>query len=162
MTTPREKIPTALGSLLNDATAHAAGFLEELPELRLASTDTAEELHKVEGLIGAPPIGVLVGEERHVTIDRALRFLGLGTANLHTVPADAQRRMRADTLSAALAESSAPTIVCAQAGNVNTGAVDSLRAICDAAREVGAWVHIDGPSGCGLLPARLCGISSKE
>ena len=102
---------------------------------------------EVDGLVGAPPIRVIVGEERHVTIDRALRFLGLGTANLQTVPADAQGRMRADALRDVLAESSGPTIVCAQAGNVNTGAVDPLRTICAAAQEAGAWVHVDGAFG---------------
>jgi glutamate/tyrosine decarboxylase-like PLP-dependent enzyme len=102
---------------------------------------------EADGLVGAPPIRIIIGEERHVTIDRALRFLGLGTANLRTVPADGQGRMRADALEDALAESSEPTIVCAQAGNVNTGAVDPLRAICAAAREVGAWVHVDGAFG---------------
>jgi len=102
---------------------------------------------EVDGLVGAPPVRIIVGEERHVTIDRALRFLGLGTTNLRTVSADAQGRMRADALRDALAESSGPTIVCAQAGNVNTGAVDPLRAICDAAHEVDAWVHVDGAFG---------------
>jgi glutamate/tyrosine decarboxylase-like PLP-dependent enzyme len=102
---------------------------------------------EIDGLVGAPPIRVIVGEERHVTIDRALRFLGLGTTNLRTVPADAQGRMRADALRDALSESSGPTIVCAQAGNVNTGAVDPLRSICAAAQEAGAWVHIDGAFG---------------
>ena len=102
---------------------------------------------EADGLVGAPQIRIILGEERHVTIDRALRFLGLGTANLRTVPADGQGRMRADALEDALAESSGPTIVCAQAGNVNTGAVDPLRAICAAAREVGAWVHVDGAFG---------------
>jgi glutamate/tyrosine decarboxylase-like PLP-dependent enzyme len=102
---------------------------------------------EADGLVGAPPIRIILGEERHVTIDRALRFLGLGTSNLRTVPADGQGRMRADALEDALAKSSGPTIVCAQAGNVNTGAVDPLRAICAAAREVGAWVHVDGAFG---------------
>jgi glutamate/tyrosine decarboxylase-like PLP-dependent enzyme len=271
MTTPTESTPTALRSLLNDATAHAAVFLEELPVRRVAPTATAEALreelggplpdsprdprqviadlaraaepglmatpggrffgfviggslpaalaadwltsawdqnaglyvaapaasvieevcgtwlielfglpqkvsygfvtgcqmanftalaaarHSVleavgwdveaDGLVGAPPIRIIAGEERHVTIDRALRFLGLGTANLRTVPADGRGRMRADALSAALAEVSGPTIVCAQAGNVNTGAVDPLRSICEAAHEVGAWVHVDGAFG---------------
>jgi glutamate/tyrosine decarboxylase-like PLP-dependent enzyme len=271
MTTPTERTQTALRSLLNDATAHATGFLEELPERRVAPTATAEELRKglggslpdsprdprrvvaelakavepglmataggrffgfviggnlpaalaadwltsawdqnaglyvaapaasvveevcgawlvellglpetvsygfvtgcqmanftalaaarhhvleevgwdveVDGLVGAPPIRVIVGEERHVTIDRALRFLGLGTANLRSVPADDQGCMRPDALGATLAKSSEPTIVCAQAGNVNTGAVDPLHAICDAARETGAWVHVDGAFG---------------
>jgi glutamate/tyrosine decarboxylase-like PLP-dependent enzyme len=102
---------------------------------------------EVDGLVGAPPIRIIVGEERHVTIDRALRFLGLGTANLRTVPADDQGRMRAEALRDALTESSGPTIVCAQAGNVNTGAVDPLRSICVAAKEAGAWVHVDGAFG---------------
>jgi glutamate/tyrosine decarboxylase-like PLP-dependent enzyme len=102
---------------------------------------------EADGLAGAPPVRVIVGEERHVTIDRALRFLGLGTASLSTVPADDQGRMRADALGDALARSSGPTIVCAQAGNVNTGAVDPLGAICDAAHEAGAWVHVDGAFG---------------
>jgi glutamate/tyrosine decarboxylase-like PLP-dependent enzyme len=102
---------------------------------------------EVDGLVGAPPIRIIVGEERHVTIDRALRFLGLGTANLRTVPADDQGRMRAEALRDALTESSGPTIVCAQAGNVNTGAVDPLRSICAAAKKAGAWVHVDGAFG---------------
>jgi glutamate/tyrosine decarboxylase-like PLP-dependent enzyme len=102
---------------------------------------------EADGLVGAPPFQVIVGEERHVTIDRALRFLGLGTASLITVPADDQGRMRADALEEVLAGSTGPTVVCAQAGNVNTGAVDPLRAICDAAHEAGAWVHVDGAFG---------------
>ncbi|HEX2095002.1 MAG TPA: aminotransferase class V-fold PLP-dependent enzyme [Longimicrobiaceae bacterium] len=102
---------------------------------------------EADGLVGAPPIRVLAGEERHVTIDRAIRFLGLGTASVRLVPADGQGRMRADALRSAIAETSGPTIVCAQAGNVNTGAIDPLQDICDAAREVGAWVHVDGAFG---------------
>jgi glutamate/tyrosine decarboxylase-like PLP-dependent enzyme len=99
------------------------------------------------GLAGAPPVRVLAGEERHFTIDRALRFLGLGTDALTLVPADGQGRMRPDALEAALAEASGPAIVCAQAGNVNTGAVDPLDEICAAAHEAGAWVHVDGAFG---------------
>lgn len=102
---------------------------------------------ETDGLLGAPPIRIIVGEERHVTIDRALRFLGLGTANVQSVSADTHGRMRADALRDALSESSGPTIVCAQAGNVNTGAMDPLGAICAAAREAGAWVHVDGAFG---------------
>ena len=100
---------------------------------------------EAEGLLGAPRVRVLAGEERHVTIDRALRFLGLGTSSLRPVPADGQGRMRPDALRSALAESSEPTIVCAQAGNVNTGAFDPLDDICDAADD--AWVHVDGAFG---------------
>src|SRR5918994_6328950 len=102
---------------------------------------------EADGLPGAPRVRVIVGEERHVTIDRALRFLGLGTSSLRPVPADEQGRMRPDALRSALAESSGPTIVCAQVGNVNTGAFDPLDAICDAAGEAGAWVHVDGAFG---------------
>jgi glutamate/tyrosine decarboxylase-like PLP-dependent enzyme len=118
-----------------------------LAAARHSVLEAAEWDVEADGLVGAPPIRIIVGEERHVTIDRALRFLGLGTANLRMVPADGQGRMRADALKDALAESSGPTIVCAQAGNVNTGAVDPLRAICVAAKEAGAWVHVDGAFG---------------
>ena len=102
---------------------------------------------EADGLSGAPRIRVIVGEERHVTIDRALRFLGFGTSCLRPVPADEQGRMRPEVLRSALAESSDPTIVCAQAGNVNTGAVDPLDAISGAAGEAGAWLHVDGAFG---------------
>jgi len=100
-----------------------------------------------DGLAGSPPIRVLVGEERHVTVDRALRFLGIGSAQLEPVPADGQGRMRADALREALASGSGPTIVCAQLGNVNTGAFDPLPAVADAAEEAGAWLHVDGAFG---------------
>jgi glutamate/tyrosine decarboxylase-like PLP-dependent enzyme len=102
---------------------------------------------EADGLPGAPPIRLIVGEERHVTVDRALRFLGLGTANLRTVPADAQGRMRADALRSVLCESPGPTIVCAQAGNINTGAIDPLGDICAVAHDADAWVHVDGAFG---------------
>jgi len=110
---------------------------------------------EADGLPGAPRVRVIVGEERHVTIDRALRFLGLGTSSVRPVPADEQGRMRPDALRSVLAESSGPTIVCAQAGNVNTGAFDPLDAICHVAGEAGAWVHVDGAFGlwAGASPA---------
>ncbi len=66
---------------------------------------------------------------------------------MRTVPADDRGRMRPDALSVALAEATGPTIMCAQAGNVNTDAVDTLRAICNAAHEAGSWVHVDGAFG---------------
>ena len=99
------------------------------------------------GLAGAPPIRVLAGEDRHVTIDRALRLLGLGTASLTPVAADGQSRMRPEALREALAAGGGPTIVCAQVGDVNTGAIDPLPPICDAAEEAGAWLHVDGAFG---------------
>ncbi|HVF01017.1 MAG TPA: aminotransferase class V-fold PLP-dependent enzyme [Rubrobacteraceae bacterium] len=102
---------------------------------------------EANGLIGAPPMRVVVGEERHTTIDRTLRFLGLGQASLRSIPVDGQGRMQPDALRAILAESSTPNIVCAQAGNVNTGAIDPLRAISDIGHEYDAWVHVDGAFG---------------
>ena len=98
-----------------------------------------------DGLTGAPHIRVLVGEQRHVTVDRALRLLGLGAPT--TVAADEQGRMQPDALADALAGAAGPTIVCAQAGEVNTGAFDALPAIAELSRDAGAWLHVDGAFG---------------
>jgi glutamate/tyrosine decarboxylase-like PLP-dependent enzyme len=108
-----------------------------------------------DGLVGAPPVEVVVGAERHVTIDVALRYLGLGSGRLRVVPADDQGRMDAAALGEVLAAVEGPTIVCAQAGNVNTGAFDPLAAICAAGHDHGAWVHVDGAFGlwAGASPA---------
>jgi glutamate/tyrosine decarboxylase-like PLP-dependent enzyme len=100
-----------------------------------------------DGLVGVPRIRVLVGDERHVTIDRSLRLLGLGTTCLEVVAADGQGRLRADVLAEALASAESPTIVCAQAGNVNTGAFDPLDEIAAACERAGAWLHVDGAFG---------------
>jgi glutamate/tyrosine decarboxylase-like PLP-dependent enzyme len=99
------------------------------------------------GLQGAPTVRVVAGDERHATIDRSLRFLGLGSETMHLVDADDQGRIKIDSLRAALEGTEGPTIVCAQAGNVNTGAFDPIAGICDLAHEVGAWVHVDGAFG---------------
>ena len=100
-----------------------------------------------DGLQGAPRIRVLVGEERHVTVDRALRYLGIGAAQIEPLAVDGQGRMRSEALRAALEPSTGPTIVCAQAGNVNTGAFDPLEEIADAVEGTGAWLHVDGAFG---------------
>jgi glutamate/tyrosine decarboxylase-like PLP-dependent enzyme len=100
-----------------------------------------------DGLAGGPPVEVVVGAERHVTIDVALRYLGLGSGRLRVVPADGQGRMDAAALGEVLAACTGPTIVCAQAGNVNTGAFDPLPEIVPAAHAHGAWVHVDGAFG---------------
>ncbi len=98
------------------------------------------------GLAGAPPVRVLVGEERHDTVDLALRYLGLGEPAV--VPADGQGRIRPDALAAALrVDGDRPTIVCLQAGNVHSGAFDPFEDAIAAAREAGAWVHVDGAFG---------------
>lgn len=99
------------------------------------------------GLFGAPPIDVLIGDEAHYTIVMALRLLGLGGTRLRRIATDGQGRMRSDALRAALDSGRGPCIVCAQAGNVNTGAFDPLDAIADAAKDRGAWLHVDGAFG---------------
>lgn len=95
------------------------------------------------GLFGAPKIRVVVGEEVHISALLALRVLGFGRDDLINVPTDEQGRMRAD----ALPDLDANTIVCLQAGNVNSGAFDPLEAICRQAHETGSWVHVDGAFG---------------
>jgi glutamate/tyrosine decarboxylase-like PLP-dependent enzyme len=95
------------------------------------------------GLFGAQPLRVVVGQEVHVSLLRALAMLGLGRSRVIKVPADGQGRMRAD----ALPPLDDHTIICIQAGNVNTGAFDPAKEICSRAREAGAWVHVDGAFG---------------
>jgi glutamate/tyrosine decarboxylase-like PLP-dependent enzyme len=117
-----------------------------------------------DGLIGAPPLQVVVGAERHVTIDIALRYLGLGSGRLRVVPADGQGRMDPAALGGVLAGCDGPTIVCAQAGNVNTGAFDPLAEIIPAAHDHGAWVHVDGAFGlwAAASPARRHLVAGVE
>jgi glutamate/tyrosine decarboxylase-like PLP-dependent enzyme len=101
-----------------------------------------------DGLHGAPRVRVLAGAERHGTVDRSLRLLGLGEASIHEIPADPNGAMDAAALAEAIAGlEPSPTIVCAQSGNVNTGACDDLQAIAAAARQAGAWLHVDGAFG---------------
>lgn len=109
------------------------------------------------GLQGAPKVTVLVGEERHATIGRALRFLGLGERTVRVISADSQGRMDPGGLAATLADAPGPSIVCAQAGNVNTGAFDPMREIAEACRAHGAWMHVDGAFGLWAAASpRLC------
>ena len=96
-----------------------------------------------DGLFGAPEITVVVGDEVHVSVLKALSLLGFGHARVTRVPADAQGRMRAD----ALPELSGPAIVCLQAGNVNTGACDEAAPLIAWAHAADAWVHVDGAFG---------------
>ena len=98
---------------------------------------------EAEGLFGAPPITVVIGEEAHPTLVKALGLVGFGRNRLVRVPVDGQGRMRAD----ALPPLSPATIVCAQAGNLNTGAFDPLAAIAERAHAAGAWLHVDGAFG---------------
>jgi len=101
-----------------------------------------------DGLHGAPHVRVVVGAERHATIDRAVRLLGLGEGSLEVVPALPDGAIDKIALGEVLgADDAGPTIVCAQAGNVNTGACDDLAAAADAAHAIGAWLHVDGAFG---------------
>lgn len=98
---------------------------------------------EADGLFGAPPITVVTGAEAHPTVYKSLGMLGLGRSRVVKVPVDDQGRLRVE----ALPEINGPTIVCVQAGNVNTGSFDPIGAVCERARQAGAWVHVDGAFG---------------
>ena len=99
------------------------------------------------GLRGAPAVRIAVGEEAHVSLLKALRVLGFGNASVVRVPVDGNGAMRPERLAAALRGGDGPAIVCAQVGNVNTGACDPMAPIVAAAADAGAWVHVDGAFG---------------
>ena len=111
---------------------------------------------EAQGLFGAPPITIIISEEAHPSVTKSLGVLGLGRSRVVKVPVDNQGRMRADKLPAIVG----PTIVCLQAGNVNTGSFDPAGEICAKAHVAGAWVHVDGAFGlwAAAAPARarLC------
>ncbi|MBV9388304.1 MAG: aspartate aminotransferase family protein [Chroococcidiopsidaceae cyanobacterium CP_BM_ER_R8_30] len=98
---------------------------------------------EADGLFGAPPITVVVGEEVHPSLLKALGLLGLGRNRVVKVPVDSQGRMRPE----AIPNLTSPAIICTQVGNVNTGACDPVEAICQHAGESSAWVHVDGAFG---------------
>ena len=98
---------------------------------------------EANGLIGAPEITVIIGDEAHPTLTKSLGLLGFGRNRVVRVPVDSQGRM----LAAELPAIAGPTIICTQAGNVNTGAFDPIGDICDAAKQSGGWVHVDGAFG---------------
>jgi glutamate/tyrosine decarboxylase-like PLP-dependent enzyme len=107
---------------------------------------------EAQGLFGAPPLTVVVGEEVHASVQKALSMAGLGRERVRRVPVDEQGRMRVD----AFPSVDERTIVCVQAGNVNTGASDPIAQICALACAQGAWVHVDGAFGlwAAAAPAR--------
>ncbi|MEZ0065089.1 glutamate/tyrosine decarboxylase-like PLP-dependent enzyme [Streptacidiphilus sp. MAP12-20] len=108
------------------------------------------------GLHGAPRVRIVASGERHATIDRSLRLLGFGTAAVETVGTDANGAIDVEDLASVLAAGpSAPTLVCLQAGNVNTGACDDFPAAIEIARRHRAWIHVDGAFGlwAGANPA---------
>jgi glutamate/tyrosine decarboxylase-like PLP-dependent enzyme len=129
----------ATGAQMANMTALAAGRHDVL---RRVGWDV--EAH---GLQDAPRIHVVVGAEAHLSIFASLRFLGFGAATVRRVAADDQGRMRPDALEQELDRCDGPTIVCAQAGHVATGAFDPFDAIVSIAHRRGAWVHVDGAFG---------------
>jgi glutamate/tyrosine decarboxylase-like PLP-dependent enzyme len=134
---PASSLGLVTGTQMGSVTALAAARFRVLER---AGWDLARD-----GLAGGPRVRVLVGGQRHVTVDRALRLLGLGAPEV--VAADDQGRMDSDALARALGNDGRPTIVCAQAGEVNTGSFDPFEAIATATAEHGAWLHVDGAFG---------------
>ncbi|EAR25352.1 putative amino acid decarboxylase, Pyridoxal-dependent protein [marine actinobacterium PHSC20C1] len=102
---------------------------------------------ELDGLAGAPRVNIVIGAGAHVTIEVAMRYLGFGTRSLLRVESDEQGRMRADSLRELMATLDGPTIICAQAGNVNSGSFDPLREIAEIAHESDAWLHVDSAFG---------------
>jgi glutamate/tyrosine decarboxylase-like PLP-dependent enzyme len=118
---------------------------------------------EADGLFGAPPINVIVGAEAHASLYKALGMVGFGRQRVVKVPVDNQGRIRLDDLPAI----NGPAIVCLQAGNVNSGALDPADEIIPRAHEAGAWVHVDGAFGlwASASPARahlLRGFASAD
>ncbi len=121
---------------------------------------------EADGLAGAPPVRLVVGEEAHVTIPRAARLLGLGTTSIVRVAVDANGAMLPAALEGVLRElGGEPAIVCCQVGNVNTGAIDPVGALAEVAHAHGAWLHVDGAIGLWLAvgsPSRLPGLALAD
>ena len=134
---PTADVGFVTGGTMANFTGLAAGRQQVL-------ADAGWDLDR-DGLIGAPKVTVLVGEDRHSTVDLTLRYLGLGAPV--PVPADDQGRIRADALADALDRVSGPTIVALQAGNLHSGAFDPFAETVALAKQRGAWVHIDGAFG---------------
>jgi glutamate/tyrosine decarboxylase-like PLP-dependent enzyme len=144
------------GATMANVTALAAARHEVL---RRAAWDV-----EAQGLQGAPRITVVAGAEAHSSIQQAARLVGFGASTVISVPSDDQGRMHAESLQAVLIGVGLPAIVCAQAGNVNTGAFDPLPAIADVVRAHGAWLHVDGAFGlwAAASPSRRHLVSGVE
>lgn len=121
---------------------------------------------EADGLAGSPPIRLVVSDEVHATVPRAARFLGLGVRNMERVAVDDNGAMRPDALARVLSDKRGdPTIVCCQAGNINTGALDPVGDLADVCHERGAWLHVDGAIGlwtAACRPSRLPGLEKAD
>jgi len=144
---PRQGAAVSCGFTPGGTAAHLTGLAAARHELLKAEGWDVER----RGLYGSPELHVVVPAEAHVTIGLALQYLGLGRDRVHVAPVDEQGRMSVDALPGILVRCAGPTIVCAQASNVHTGAADPLPEIVDATRRHGGWLHVDG--GFGLWAA---------
>jgi glutamate/tyrosine decarboxylase-like PLP-dependent enzyme len=134
-------LPSGTGGAF--VTGATVANLTALAAARHAVLERAGWNVEADGLFGAPPVTVILGDEVHPSVRKSLGILGLGRNRVVTVPVDNQGRLRV----AALPRIAGPTIILTQAGNVNTGAFDPIAEICDRAAETGAWVHVDGAFG---------------
>jgi glutamate/tyrosine decarboxylase-like PLP-dependent enzyme len=141
--------PQSAGGFVTCATAANFSALAAARHALLARAGWDVEAH---GLFGAPPLAVVVGDEVHASAQKALSLLGFGRNRVVRVPVDPQGRMRLD----AFPDVDDRSIVCVQAGNVNSGAFDPIAKICERAHSQGAWVHVDGAFGmwAAAAPAR--------
>ena len=135
------KLPAGCGGAF--VTGATVANFTALAAARDAVLERVEWQVEEQGLFGAPAIKVAVSEEAHPSVFKSLGMLGMGRERVLRVPVDAQGRMRADRLPVV----NGPSIVCLQAGNVNTGAFDPAAEICRRAHDMGAWVHVDGAFG---------------
>jgi len=132
--------PDCAGSFVTGATVANFTALAAARHRVLQQADWDVE---ADGLFGAPPINIVISEESHPSVYKSLGMLGMGRSRVIRVPSDGQGRFRVDKLPAV----SGPTIIVTQVGNVNTGACDPVGAICEVAKQKGAWVHVDGAFG---------------
>jgi glutamate/tyrosine decarboxylase-like PLP-dependent enzyme len=151
-------LPTdAGGAFVTGASmANFAGLCAARRQVLLAADWDAD----AQGLFGAPPVQIVVSEESHPTVRKALGLLGFGQATLEAAPTDAQGRVDV----ARLPTLRAPAILCLQAGNLNSGASDPFPELCARAREAGAWVHVDGAFGlwARAAPERAAQVAGVE
>lgn len=132
---------------LGFATGATMANFTALAAARTALLDGAGWDVEADGLFGAPEINLVLGGEAHSSVYLTLRMLGFGARRVHIAGADDQGRMRPDRLAEVLEGLDGPTIVCLQAGNVNSGAFDPFEELVPIARDAGAWVHVDGAFG---------------
>jgi glutamate/tyrosine decarboxylase-like PLP-dependent enzyme len=149
--------PACAGAFVTGTTV---AHITALAAARHAVLERAGWNVEADGLFGAPPSTVITSAESHPTLYKALGVVGLGRNRVVKIPTDSQGRMRAD----ALPRLEGPTIVCAQAGNVNTGSCDPIGELCELASDAGAWVHVDGAFGlwARVAPSRAYLVEGIE